>query len=120
VAFLAYSELEAVRFIDMNPMAGTWQSTQKLGGTRYVCGFCNHTVASENGWFASGVNNSIRICPSCERPTFFEGGTQTPGIAFGDEVKALPKELAALYAERGAVVRSTPSLALFSVAENCS
>lgn len=41
----------------------------------------------------------ILICPNCEKPTFFEGDRQTPGVAFGDEVDHLPSQVAEAYRE---------------------
>jgi hypothetical protein len=83
----------------MEPLQIGWQTIQKVGAIRYICGFCNQNVASENGWFSTIGNINIRVCPYCQRPTFFEREIQFPGVAFGDTVKALPRELETLYEE---------------------
>jgi hypothetical protein len=41
----------------------------------------------------------ILICPHCEKPTYFEGDKQMPGVAFGDEVKDVPESVVAAYRE---------------------
>lgn len=41
----------------------------------------------------------IVICPGCEKPTFFEGDKQMPGVAFGAAVNHLPSDVAGLYTE---------------------
>ena len=45
------------------------------------------------------TQHRIRVCPLCKRPTYFEGVTQVPGVAFGEPVKALPNDIEKLYAE---------------------
>jgi hypothetical protein len=39
----------------------------------------------------------LRICPSCNQPTFFRHPDEFPGVAFGSPVKSLPKDVASLY-----------------------
>ena len=41
----------------------------------------------------------ILICPSCAKPTFFEGGVQVPGVAYGKPVQHLPSDLDEIYTE---------------------
>src|SRR6266852_320196 len=37
------------------------------------------------------------ICPTCAKPTYFEGNNQVPGIAYGKPVQHLPAELDEVY-----------------------
>lgn len=41
----------------------------------------------------------VYVCPHCDRPSFFQGTDQVPGIAPGAEVSHLPTELEAIYKE---------------------
>lgn len=41
----------------------------------------------------------ICICPCCEKPTYFEGSVQVPGVAYGNEVTHLPNDVGNLYKE---------------------
>src|SRR2546422_11646834 len=79
---------------------GDWQSVQSLNATKYVCGFCGLNVSSERGWQANADPhiNKIRVCPDCNRPTFFESGAvQIPGVPYGRPVPNVPAEIAKLY-----------------------
>lgn len=84
---------------------GVWyQSSQSLSPITYVCGFCGDKVASKEGYFytpGSGQPTAhIRICPSCQGPTFFSpSGKRFPGTAPGDPVDHVPDEVYRLYNE---------------------
>jgi len=83
-------------------LTGDWQQLQGVPPATYVCGFCGLNVSSERGWQLTqdSIVNRIRVCPSCNRPTFFEkGGIQIPGIAHGRPVPNVPPEIDALYSE---------------------
>ncbi len=41
----------------------------------------------------------ILICPHCNRPTFFEGRKQYPGVAAGSPIRKVPANISALYNE---------------------
>src|SRR2546422_778072 len=78
-----------------------WPHLDSFGPKKYVCGYCNVMVGASRGYSRStptGVERVI-ICPHCERPSFFFGELQVPGIAFGSPVGSLPDEVATLYTE---------------------
>jgi len=83
-------------------LPGSWENIQGLPATAYICGFCGLNVSSERGWQVNHnpVFNRIRICPDCNRPSFFEAGDkQIPGVAYGRPVPNVPADLATLYDE---------------------
>jgi hypothetical protein len=41
----------------------------------------------------------ILICPTCAKPTYFEGVNQVPGVAYGRPVQHLPADLDEVYTE---------------------
>jgi hypothetical protein len=82
-------------------MALNWASIANIVQKAYVCGFCNKTVGTNQGYYANLVPLHFRIyiCSFCEKPTFFEGEVQTPGVAYGNEVDKLPDDVGKLYRE---------------------
>lgn len=84
-----------------------WHQTRALPSKRFICGFCNTTVASVTGYklghqpdgsgpFAGGVY----ICPNCGGPVFLDmQGIQHPAPVLGNPVENVPKELHDLYEE---------------------
>lgn len=79
-----------------------WYQPQGMRAISYRCGHCDAYVASDKGWYMNNVDNnhvSVRVCPLCNRPTFFEPGQQYPGVPSGEAVKNLPAEIEALYNE---------------------
>lgn len=82
-----------------------WREIQKIESKSYVCGYCGHPLASEDGWIGNDTQSRIvgwiYVCHSCKRPTFFDTKDgQTPGIAFGNPVAEIPiKDVADLYEE---------------------
>ena len=89
----------------MGRAPGDWANINALQAHPYQCGYCGSQVASEKGWYINQHPNAyfIRVCPLCNRPSFFQqttpGGFQMPGVAFGDTVGNLPRDLEDLYAE---------------------
>lgn len=78
-----------------------WPHLDSFGPRKYTCGYCNVSVGASRGYSRStpaGVERVI-ICPHCERPSYFFGELQVPGVAFGNPVASLPVEVEALYAE---------------------
>jgi hypothetical protein len=66
----------------------------------FRCGFCDQYVASHHGWITNHHEAfSIRICPFCHRPTYFEQRTQFPGVAYGSPVSYLPANVESIYNE---------------------
>lgn len=83
-----------------------WRNAEVFPQTKsYVCGHCDITVGAHQGYWPSSHNPpkpggvAICICPNCTKPTFFDGETQMPGVAFGGEVKNLPESVHGLYNE---------------------
>lgn len=77
-----------------------WYSLATLQAIRYRCGYCDAEVGADRGYYLDGYPlASIRICPLCNRPTFFEGEGQNPGVAFGRAVPRLPPDVDSLYKE---------------------
>lgn len=71
-----------------------------VGTQGYVCGFCDHRVASkETIRNDNSPGRRVWICPHCESPTYFSGTQQTPGAKFGSRVDHLPADVDALYGE---------------------
>ena len=76
----------------------SWQNLNKIESRSYTCGYCGNVVASASGYFLEGSPDRIRICPHCQKPTYF-GEKQVPGVAPGIAVANLPKDIEALYNE---------------------
>jgi hypothetical protein len=85
------------------PHALDWHGAATIGAASFKCGYCGRDVGPNIGYFAriaGTVAGRIFICSFCTNPTFFDlAGTQIPGSRFGNEVGALPDEIAALYRE---------------------
>jgi hypothetical protein len=76
-----------------------WYQAREIESESYRCGFCGHGVASAKGYLDRNSWQRIRICPHCEKPTFFNSGVQVPQVAPGNEVKHLPETVDQLYKE---------------------
>jgi len=78
----------------------SWNNVSRLTSREFICGFCGNLVAKATGFFDKNAQNSIYICPHCDKPTYFDYiDSQTPGIAPGNEVHNLPEKIEALYRE---------------------
>lgn len=82
---------------------GSWTHTENVLPKQYKCGHCGLEVASVIGLNFREPNSAfsnailIRICPSCNQPTYFRSSDQFPGIPFGSPVRGLPSDVEALY-----------------------
>ncbi len=77
-----------------------WQNLATLLSIAYTCGHCGHGVATRSGYYTSNApNDTVRICPHCTKPTYFDGTKQIPGVAPGAEVGNVPPQVDALYRE---------------------
>ena len=88
--------------VDILP--GEWVSFATVARKPYRCGHCGENVGSSLGYNFTHEQRGthwavIRICPLCNRPTYFECERQFPGVSFGGEVKNVPSEVGALYDE---------------------
>ena len=80
------------------PIPNAW-SASMVTSKRFRCGFCDTFVAPNNGWDNQHSSYWLRICTNCYRPTYWNGGEQLPGVAFGNPVQKLPEDVSALYEE---------------------
>lgn len=77
-----------------------WYQARDIESKSYRCGFCGHGVASAKGYLNQQSSyQRVRICPHCEKPTFFDYGVQVPEVAPGNEVRHLPESVDQLYKE---------------------
>lgn len=76
-----------------------WAHLTSSRGIKYQCGYCSLIVAGDRGFPHNRGSWHIVVCPSCDKPSFFEGNTQTPGVIPGSEVAHVPDELGSLYRE---------------------
>ncbi len=79
-------------------MQGSWLSPQTIGERQYECAYCDTIVSTHLGLrFADRHGNltptAIYICPSCQRPTFFERNSQQPGVAYGGKVDSIAADV---------------------------
>src|SRR2546425_8555942 len=78
-----------------------WTRADDIAPHGYTCGFCGKVVASNKGFYhhSGSQHGTIYVCPHCDKPTYFGPNTQVPGVAPGNEVKALPGDVETLYRE---------------------
>lgn len=77
-----------------------WYQARDIESESFRCGFCGHGVASAKGYIDQNSSyQRVRICPHCEKPTFFGNGIQVPQVAPGNEVNHLPESVDQLYKE---------------------
>lgn len=77
-----------------------WYNQQQIESKSFTCGYCGNVVASAAGFHHQQQHHRrVYICPHCENPTYMVAGRQVPGVAPGNEVKALPPEVDSLYKE---------------------
>ncbi|SRR6266498_1210526 len=103
-----------------------WVQIQQMLPTKWTCGHCGLNVGGNRGFYRNdggviSVQNPhhpartaghqvptehiseafprIFICPSCDRPTYFEKDKQVPGVAYGSAISHLPADIEALYTE---------------------
>lgn len=98
-----------------------WINSSTLDSQSYICGHCNHPLASNQGYAANDlqspfVRGYIYICHHCQCPTFFikERGSQVaqaPSPAFGDSIKHLPTGIDSLYNEARNCLKENASTA---------
>jgi len=72
-----------------------WENSSLLESRKYVCGFCDNTVASNQGYYQSNSDEEkeIFICPYCENPSYFRyPDYQVPGIRYGRVVSDIPDQ----------------------------
>ncbi len=87
----------------MDRLAGEWLNPNTFQGLAYECGFCNREIAADRGYLFVDINGFhqpfVRLCPHCNRPSFFEGDRRWPSPGFGDPVDHLPPEVEVVWTE---------------------
>jgi hypothetical protein len=78
-----------------------WNNPNTITPRTYTCGYCGKIVGPNLGYLSNTQNPQrlIYICSFCNKPTFFDGDVQTPGVAYGSEVNHLPDDIARIYDE---------------------
>lgn len=77
-----------------------WGNAYQIDSTSYTCGFCGNLIASSIGYSKSPHKEwKIFICSHCDKPTYFSGDHQLPGVASGNFVGHLPVDIEFLYME---------------------
>jgi len=76
-----------------------WQNVVQVGGRRFTCGFCMRAVGPSFGYPYRNPYREVLICPTCDRPNYFEIDDQTPAPLLGNDVANVPDEIGVLYAE---------------------
>jgi hypothetical protein len=81
----------------------------KLSALRWTCGFCGDATASDVAYYPKKAATnagrdvfehwSIRICQSCQRPTWHEDGRHYPPVRPGRDVSNVPEDTGQLYSE---------------------
>jgi Domain of unknown function (DUF4145) len=103
-----------------------WVTVQQMVPKHWTCGHCGLNVGGNRGYYRNDGGQlpgfpphvqgnqpgsvlppnivgdglaRILICPTCDRPTYFEKDRQVPGIAYGSTISHLPPDVDALYTE---------------------
>ena len=74
-----------------------WHNQNVIGPRTYTCGYCDVVVGPNSGFFSD--TGRIYICSNCEKPSYFDGTGQYPGVAFGEKISDVPEEIDELYNE---------------------
>jgi hypothetical protein len=95
-----------------------WTNAEGVPSADWKCGYCGNEVGSNTGYRlppSAGPEWFIRICPSCNAPTFFSPSDHSPRGLPGGPVEHLPADLAALFAEaRAAIAAGAPTAAVLA------
>lgn len=65
----------------------------------FTCAHCGNAVGAAVTWERRDLSSYAAVCPVCDEATVLAGGAQFPGLRFGGEVRGLPADVGALYAE---------------------
>jgi hypothetical protein len=80
-----------------------WEQATAIPPLQFICGYCGHKVASNQGFCTRGNIESyqgfVYFCPNCTRPTYSHDHTQVPGVVPGNNVDYLPQDIKSLYNE---------------------
>jgi len=76
-----------------------WKNVKQVRGRKFTCGFCGSVVGPSFGFEYETQFREIFICPTCDRPNYFESNDQTPTPLLGNKVENVPDEINNLYNE---------------------
>jgi hypothetical protein len=77
-----------------------WDNKSKIGNARWKCGYCDHHVSSEDGYYTAGGAIFARPCPGCKGLSMFlDDGTVLPRPTPGSPVTGVNPNVADLYNE---------------------
>jgi hypothetical protein len=78
-----------------------WLNIATIEPLDFRCGHCGREVASNQGWQTQDGRLKTYVCPRCNKTSLWDHEEQrmVPGAPYGNEVAALPHELAVLYKE---------------------
>lgn len=77
-----------------------WVNLGTYHPRRFTCGYCGDLVGSDRGYHDGSRSGwMIYICPSCNKPIYFESEKQTPGVIYGRRVEHLPMDIEKIYEE---------------------
>lgn len=100
-----------------------WRSVERIETQRWRCGFCDHQVASDQGWMGASRPRGygdplpmyVAICPSCSLPSVVDTyGRSEPVPRYGEGVEHLPEDVGALYEEARRAVAPAPNSAAYA------
>lgn len=78
----------------------TWRNVEHVGPATWQCGFCSKHVGASNGYCTSNRVNFLRVCPLCNKPSYFYGpNLMSPLARPGAEVPGLPADVQTVYDE---------------------
>lgn len=88
-----------------------WERYDEIPLNRYKCGYCGHSVASNQGLQGRDhVGNRIAtaLCPNCNSPTLITPWKQVPGPLYGAEIEGIDDEsVGQLYEEARACMAAS-------------
>lgn len=114
VTFLVTVDGRRIVALMLERLGGDWKGVERSAARPYRCGHCSREIAAHQRYqIVSGSTGEIRICPHCNRPTFFDPVfAPVPGSCFGESVDGVPEAVDNLYEE----ARNCTSLGAYTAA----
>ena len=80
-----------------------WLNASSIDSREFVCGVCNHKVASVTGFVGKDPHGRIlaraHVCPNCTELNILGQSGSWPSVAPGSAVESLPENIEAHYSE---------------------